>query len=160
MNEAHIHLLITHLPIVGTALGAFVLIHGIWRKSNTTLIAAYNILILSVMGAGIAYATGEGAEETVEHLQGVSKNLIEEHAESALVSLIALIAIGLIAVFGLFATLKSLTLARPIALFVLVASLIGFALAARTGYLGGQIRHTEIATKNHSGEKQNGTDND
>lgn len=160
MNETHIHLLVTHLPIVGTALGAFVLIHGIWRKSSTTLIAAYNVLILSVLGAGIAYATGEGAEEAVEHLQGISKNLIEEHAESALVSLIALIVMGLIAVLGLFATLKSIPLARPIALLVLITTLIGFALVARTGYLGGQIRHTEIGTKSFSGEKQNGTDND
>ena len=46
MNQTHIHLLITHLPIIGAALGAFVLIHGIWRKSNSTLIAAYNLLII------------------------------------------------------------------------------------------------------------------
>ena len=43
MSQTHIHLLITHLPILGFVLGAFVLIHGIWKKSNATLIAAYNI---------------------------------------------------------------------------------------------------------------------
>jgi uncharacterized membrane protein len=146
MNQTHIHLLITHLPIIGTALGALVLIHGIWTKSNSTLMAAYNLLVISAIGAGIAYATGESAEETVEHLQGISKNVIEEHAESALTSLIALIVVGVIAMAGLFVTLKNTSLVRPWALLALTASLIGFGLIARTGYLGGQIRHTEIGT--------------
>jgi uncharacterized membrane protein len=146
MNQTHIHLLITHLPIIGAALGAFVLIHGIWRKSNSTLIAAYNILIISAIGAGIAYATGEGAEEAVEHLQGIFKNVIEEHEESALISLIGLIVIGIISVIGLFVTIKGSSLIRPVALMALAAALVGFGLIAWTGFLGGQIRHTEIGT--------------
>jgi uncharacterized membrane protein len=158
MNQTHIHLLITHLPIIGTALGALVLIHGIWRKSNSTLIAAYNLLIISAIGAGIAYATGE---ETVEHLQGISKNVIEEHAESALTSLIGLIVVGAIALIGLFVTLKRTSQIRSVALLALTASLIGFGLIARTGYLGGQIRHTETGTNTVPPVKDgNGKDND
>jgi uncharacterized membrane protein len=161
MSQTHIHLLITHLPIFGSVLGGFVLIHGIWRKSNTTLIAAYNVLIISAIGAGIAYATGEGAEETVEHIQGVSKNIIEEHTESALISLIGLIVVGIFSVAGLLVTWKRYSLVRPFALIALVASLIGFGLVARTGYLGGQIRHTEIGTNAVSPAKEgSGKDND
>lgn len=147
MNQTHIHLLITHLPIVGAALGALVLIHGIWRKSDSTLIAAYNVLIISAIGAGIAYATGEAAEETIEHLRVVSKEIIEEHAESAVASLIALIVMGAIAVAGLFVTLKGASLIRPVAFTTLLAALVGFGLIARTGWLGGKIRHTEIGNK-------------
>lgn len=154
MNQTHIHLLITHLPIIGSALGAFVLIHGIWRKSNSTLIAAYNILILSAIGACIAYLTGESAEETVEQIRGISENLIEEHAESALTSLIALIITGLVAIVGLFLTLGRSSMARLIALLTLAAALVGFALIGRTGYLGGQIRHTEIRSTTSSPAKQ------
>ncbi|MES2378695.1 MAG: hypothetical protein V4553_19025 [Bacteroidota bacterium] len=33
MNQTHIHLLITHLPIIGAVLGAFVLIHGYGGKA-------------------------------------------------------------------------------------------------------------------------------
>ncbi|RFZ85206.1 hypothetical protein DYU05_06285 [Mucilaginibacter terrenus] len=161
MYETHIHLLITHLPIIGAALGALVLIHGIWKKSDTTLIAAYNLLIISAIGAGIAYATGEGAEETVEHLQGISKNVIEEHAESAIISLALLIATGGIAVVGLFVIWKSSFLIRPVALIVLFIALVGFGFIVRTGYLGGQIRHTEIETNSASPVKdKDGKDND
>jgi uncharacterized membrane protein len=147
MSQTHIHLIITHLPIFGSILGGFVLIHGIWNKSNTTLIAAYNVLILSAIGAGIAYATGEGAEETVEHMKGISKSVIEEHSDSALISLIALIIVGAISLIGLFVTLRGSSLNAPFALIVLFLSLVAFGFIARTGYLGGQIRHTEIGTK-------------
>jgi uncharacterized membrane protein len=160
MNQTHIHLIITHLPIFGSVLGAFVLIHGIWTKNKITLIAAYNILIISAFGAGIAYGTGEGAEETVEHIQGISKNIIEEHAESALISLVALIIVGVISLIALFVTVRSSTLTRPFALIALFLSLVAFGLIIRTGYLGGQIRHTEIGTNSSIPIDTGGKDND
>ncbi|WP_295716143.1 hypothetical protein [Mucilaginibacter sp.] len=144
MNQTHIHLLITHLPIIGSILGGLVLIHGIWTKSHQVLIAAYNVLIVSAIGAVIAYATGEGAEDGVENIPGIAKSMIDQHEDSAVISLIALIILGAISVIGLLITLKKSSLIRPVALVALFISLVGFGLIARTGYLGGQIRHTEI----------------
>jgi hypothetical protein len=83
MNQTHIHLLITHLPIFGSILGGLVLAHGIWTKSNQTKMAAYHVLIISSIGAVIAYLTGEGAEETVEKIQGVSEKIIDQHGDFA-----------------------------------------------------------------------------
>lgn len=160
MNQTHLHLLITHLPIIGSILGAFVLIHGIWKNSNTTLLAAYNIFLISAIGAGVAYLTGESAEETVEDLPGISKNLIEEHSDSALIALICLIVVAAISLAGLYVNWKKPLSIRPIALVALIASLIAFCFVARTGYLGGQIRHTEIGTGEASGKAINPADND
>lgn len=144
MNQAHVHLLITHLPIFGSILGGFVLAHGLWTQSNETKIAAYNLLILSAIGAGISYLTGEGAEEVVEDIQGVAQNMIEQHEESALFALISLITLGVASIGGLFLTLRKSSFTRTVAALVLVISLVSFGLVARTGYLGGQIRHTEV----------------
>ncbi|MBK6700456.1 MAG: hypothetical protein IPG55_11280 [Saprospiraceae bacterium] len=146
MNQTHIHLLITHLPIFGSILGGLVLAHGLWTNSNQTKIAAYNLFIISAIGAGIAYLTGEAAEETVENIQGVLEATINQHEEFALFALISLIILGLTSIVGLFITLKNLPLTRTIAFIILFISLISFGLVARTGYLGGQIRHTEIAS--------------
>jgi uncharacterized membrane protein len=107
-------------------------------------VAAYNLFIISSIGAGIAYLTGEGAEETVEDLPGVIEATIKTHEEFALFALISLIILGLISIIGLFLTLRKSTLIMPIAFINLFISLISFGLVARTGYLGGQIRHTEI----------------
>jgi hypothetical protein len=145
MNQTHIHLLITHLPIFGSILGGLVLAHGLWTRSNHTKIAAYNLFIISAIGAGIAYLTGEAAEETVENIQGTLEATIKTHEEFALFALISLIILGVASILGLFLTLKKSTLTRTVAFVVLFTSLLSFGLVARTGYLGGQIRHTEIS---------------
>ena len=144
MDQTHLHLLINHLPIFGSILGGIVLAHGLWTKSNQTKIAAYNLLMISSIGAVIAYMTGEAAEESVENIQGVSKNLIEQHEEIAVVSLVALIILGVVSFIGLFLTLRKSPLTRIVATITFIISLISFGLIGRTGYIGGQIRHTEI----------------
>jgi uncharacterized membrane protein len=149
MNQTHIHLLITHLPIFGSILGGLVLAHGLWTNSNQTKIAAYNLFIISAIGAGIAYLTGEGAEETVENIQGVVEATIKTHEEFALFALISLIILGVTSLIGLLLTLRKSSLTRTLAIIILFISLISFGLIARTGYLGGQIRHTEINSTNN-----------
>ncbi len=144
MNQAHLHLLITHLPIFGSILGALVLIHALWTRTNATKIAAYNVLILSALGAGISYLTGEAAEETVEHLPTVVEATIKTHEEFALYALISLIALGVAACFGLWTILSKSGIVRNTAFVILAIAAISFGLVARTGYLGGQIRHTEL----------------
>ena len=156
MNQAHLHLLITHLPVFGSIIGALVLIYGLWTKSNHTKNAAYFIFILSAIGAGIAYLTGEGAEDAVEHLQGVTGNLIEIHEDAAMYALISLIVLGGMSLIALVVSRFKIPFAKSTSTIILLFSLVSFGLVARTGYLGGQIRHTEIATgaiqNNHGGE--------
>lgn len=146
MDQVHIHLLITHLPIFGSILGGLVLAHGIWSKSDQTKISAYNVLVISSVGAVIAYLTGEGAEEAVEDIQEVAKNVIDQHEDFAVFALVGLIAVGVISIIGLYLSIKKSSLSSTIAILTLVVVLISFGLVARTGYLGGQIRHTEIGT--------------
>ncbi len=144
MNLAHVHLLITHLPVFGSILGAIVLAYGLFSKSNHTISASYLVLILSALGAVISYFTGESAEELVEQIPGVLKKRIHEHEEAALFALISQIALGLNALVGLIFNLKNLNKARLIAQIALFVSLFCFTVIVRVGYLGGQIRHTEI----------------
>jgi uncharacterized protein YacL len=144
MDAAHIHLMITHLAVLGSLLGAFVLIHALWSKNNPTKIAAYNLLILTAAGGIIAYLTGEGAEEVVENLPGITETTIEQHEDFAIFTLVSLIILGLTSLLGLFVTFRKSAMTRTVAYVALVMSLISFGFAARTGYLGGKIRHTEI----------------
>jgi len=144
MDQTHIHLVITHLPIFSSILGGLVLSYGLWTKSNTTNIAAYGLFIISSIGAGIAYLTGEATEESVENLSDVFEATIERHEEFALIALISLILLGVASILGIFLTLKKPPRARRIAFVILLISLVCFGLVARTGYLGGQIRHSEI----------------
>jgi len=148
MNATHLHLLITHLPIFGSILGGLVLAHGIWTSSKQTKIAAYNLFIISSIGAVVAYLTGESAEESVENLQGVLESNIKAHEDFALYALVGLIALGFSAIVGLIATIRQSVYTRTVSFMILILSLSSFILVARTGYLGGQIRHTELNTTN------------
>lgn len=144
MDQTHIHLLITHLPIFGSLLGGLVLIHGIGVKSNQTIIAAYYIFVLSAIGAGIAYYTGEAAEESVEKIHGVLEKTIQTHEEFAFYALISLIILGVSSIVGLVFTWRNSPMIKSIAMVILFITILSFGLVARTGYLGGFIRHTEI----------------
>lgn len=158
MDLTHLHLLITHLPVFGSILGGLVLAYGLGTKSNTTKNAAYYLLIISSIGAGISYLTGEEAEETVEHLQGVSESIIEQHQDFALYALIGLIIVGVASLIGLFLNLKKPSLTRTAAIITLSLSLVSFGLVSWTGYLGGQIRHSEIRS-NTTGSINNANEN-
>ncbi len=144
MNQTHIHLLITHLPIFGSMLGALVLLHGVGVKSDQTKIAAYYVFILSAIGAAVAYLTGEGAEEVVEKIQGVVEESIKIHEDSATVTLISLIVLGTASIIGVYLTFKKSIYTTATAFIILFISIFSFILVARTGYLGGKIRHTEV----------------
>ncbi|MEO8236050.1 MAG: DUF2231 domain-containing protein [Flavobacterium sp.] len=165
MDQTHLHLLITHLPIFGSLLGTLVLGYGIFKKSSTTLIAAHYMLIISAFGAIIAYLTGEGAEETVENIQGVSENVIDQHADFAMYALIALIVVGIASLISIYFENTKNSLVKSATTVTLFLAVISFALVARTGYLGGQIRHTEISSNTaqntiEQGGNQDGEEND
>ncbi len=144
MDQTHIHLVITHLPIFASILGGLVLAYGLWTKSSETKITAYALFIISSIGAGIAYLTGEAAEESVEHLQGIFEATIERHEDFATYALVSLIILGVASIIGIFLTLRKSPATRKLAFVIFIISLVSFGLVARTGYLGGQIRHSEI----------------
>lgn len=146
MTEVHLHLLVTHLPVFGSFIGALVLSYGLWAKSQQTKNAAYLLFMLSAIGAAIAYLTGEGAEEAVEKIAGVSEQLIEQHEDAAVYSLLSLVVLGAFSGIALLANRAKSSWANPASSVILFLSMLSFGLVAWTGYLGGQIRHTEIAS--------------
>ena len=144
MDSLHVHLLINHLPIAGTFLGAFVLAFALGLKSKHTEIAAYAVFILSAIGAVISYFTGEGAEHVVKQIPGLVKSAIERHEDFSIYALIALCTLGIFSIVGIIMAKRKSRPVGGMAIITFVMSLICFSLIAWTAYLGGQIRHTEL----------------
>jgi uncharacterized membrane protein len=144
MDFTHLHLLITHLPIYGSMLGILVLVYGMIKKSTHTRMAAYLVLLIAAMGGLIAFTTGEAAEETVENIAGIDTNMIEEHEAFAKLTLAAIIALAVASIAGLLLTWKYPKSVNGVSAVVLIVSIIAFGMASWTGYLGGQVRHTEV----------------
>lgn len=144
MDASHIHLLSNHVPILGVFFGIIVLIFGMNRQSPPTMAAAYLVFIISALVGLAAYFSGEGAEHIVENLPGVTHDAIEEHEEVALYTLISYIVLAIFSLIGLIRSKNHYQRIRKLAIIILVLSVISFGVAAVTGYLGGQIRHTEL----------------
>lgn len=154
MDQLHVHLFINHLPVAGTILGTIVLILALLFRSKHTTLAAYTLFIISSAGAGIAYLTGEGAEEAVEHIPGIIKDSIERHEDFSLYALIAMIILGIASLAGAFLVQKKSRLVKRMSYFILALSVISFSLIAWTAYLGGQIRHTELKRDSQTRNEQ------
>ena len=72
MNDTHYHLIVNHLPIVGLLIGILVLIAGLVFNKTEVKLTALGILIFSAITSIAAFYTGEGAEDILENLEGIS----------------------------------------------------------------------------------------
>jgi DMSO reductase anchor subunit len=150
----HIHLLLNHIPVIGLIGSILILVYGMVRRSAEVQRVALIAFVLVAVIAIPVYRTGEPAEEAVERLPGVSHDRIEAHEEAAEPAFYATLATGVIALAALFVDRWKTLLARA----VLIASIVAFALIARTANLGGEIRHQEI--RGGTGAVQSDDDSD
>lgn len=101
MDTAYLHLVTNHIPIIGLPFALFLLIAGIWLRSDD--IKAFGLLAFTVLGiltVGV-YLLGQGGEDFVEDLAGVSHDAIEDHEKMATISLIMVGLTGILSLFGL-----------------------------------------------------------
>ena len=144
MNWAHLHLLLNHIPVLGTIFGLAVLAYALFRRNDDLKRLALGTFVLVSLLALPVYFTGEPAEHVVEHAAAVSESFVKAHEAAALLSLIGVELLGLSALVGLYVSRGGGPLSAKIARTVLLVSLVTSGLMARTANLGGQIRHAEI----------------
>jgi hypothetical protein len=144
MNGAHLHLIVTHLPVLGFGFGALLLAFGLIRKNRVVQQTALGVLVLAGLAAGAAYWTGEGAEEAIESQLGAGKPFIELHEEAGLIGLGLAGLAGSMALIVLATGRKGRELSRGLAALNLVFALIAGGTLAWVANLGGQIAHPEI----------------
>ena len=144
MNDAHLHLAVNHFPIIGTILGLGILIAGIILKNNSVKNTAYCLFIVAAIFAAFSMGTGEGAEEMVEDMPSIGKEIIHEHEEIAEKLAIVLYSLGVLSLIGLFMNYKHHTKSNFVSYVTIVVVVIAVYFAQLTGTTGGEIRHTEI----------------
>ncbi|MGB6036196.1 MAG: hypothetical protein WBG42_08005 [Cryomorphaceae bacterium] len=144
MNDAHLHLIFNHLPIVGLLIGTLVLIAGMLLKKSEVKLTAFGIYIFSALAAIVANYTGEEAEEIVENISGISETLIHTHEEYAETFLILAIILGALSLIGFVSELKKFKFANFLAVMILLFAIAAGVSAKYVGTSGGEIRHSEI----------------
>jgi hypothetical protein len=144
MNAAHLHLILNHIPVLGTLIALGLLSFAVWKRSEDVKKAALGLLVITALLGVPAFLTGEPAEEMVKGLPGVARPLIGQHEEAAQGAFIGLCILGGVALAGLVWFRRGKLLPAWFGVVVLVGSLIVGGWMAWTANLGGQIRHPEI----------------
>jgi uncharacterized membrane protein len=153
MENGYIHLILNHLPVIGTLFLIIFFLYGLIKRNeqvnNFALVGFIMVAILTIP----VFLSGEGAEEAVEHLQGVSHDLIEEHEEAGEFALWAMQGLNLLAIASLVLNMKGHRFSGFFKTITLVVSFFVLLLMINTGLSGGKIRRPEL-TKSTASEKR------
>ena len=169
MNDAHLHMVVNHFPIIGTFFGIGILIAGMFLKNDSVKNTAYILFVIASIFGALSMATGEGAEEIVEDFPNIGKAIIHEHEELAEKFILVLYATGVFALISLGTAIKKFRMAKIFSFITLFLALISGVLSIKVGTSGGEIRHTEIrenitvstsSNENSSIDKESKEDNE
>lgn len=144
MNDAHLHMVVNHFPIIGTIFGLGILITGIVMKNTVIKNVAYVLFVIAAIFGLVSMSTGEGAEEIAENLPSVTDQIIHEHEEMAEKLALVLYVLGGVSLVGLFLNFKNHAKAGLVSYIAFLIAIVGVFLGKQTGTTGGEVRHTEI----------------
>ena len=147
MSIVHLHLLLNHVPVVGTLFSLVLFAAAILLRETVSTRFALGFSATIAVVAVAVYFTGGPAEKVVEKLAGVTERAIEQHEEAAKLSTIAMSTFGALSLAALL-IFHNGKMPRWVGAAGLAGTVVLSALMGWTANLGGRIRHTEIRSAN------------
>src|SRR5215831_7717226 len=150
MNLAHVHLLLNHLPILGTLITLGLFVVSLAAKRDDMKQVSLALFSLIALLAIPTYISGSGAQNALKDSSQVSASVIESHQGAALLAFIFMEITGAVSLVGLLRFSRAEKNpwtsgpARTTLLAVLLLAVATSALMAVAGNTGGNIRHSEI----------------
>lgn len=144
MNGPHLHLILNHIPVLGTAFGSLLLLIGLIKKSPDIKKMGLLFFVIAALVTIPTFYSGRASPKIVKELPGVTRPFIHDHAEAGEYSFIVVGVLGALALLGWIFSCRTSGERNWIYVLLFILSLPVGAAMARTAYLGGQIRHTEI----------------
>ena len=144
MNNPHLHLLLNHVPTIGTVIAFGLLLLSFMRRDNGLKRVSLEVFFVVALLTLPAYLSGVGTEFTFESYPDISKETIVRHHDAALVASMFMLLTGVLSWLALWQW-RRLDRPRNGALaLVLLASAVTLVLMGRAANIGGEIRHPEI----------------
>lgn len=147
MNPEHAHLLLNHLPIVGSIIGFLILAYGVLFQKDVVTKVGLIVLFFVPVVAFPTQITGEKSEHIIEKREETTREdhqRIHEHSKWAHYAFFCSIAMGLLALVTFLGGTFSATVPRALAIVTLVLTIATLGLMVQAGNTGGQIKHVEI----------------
>jgi hypothetical protein len=144
MDFAHLHLLLNHVPIIGTMVGLGLFLLSFFANTQDLRRASFVVFVATALLTIPAFMTGIGAQVEILASGGVSNDLIQRHQGSAELTVWFMQITGAFSTVALWRSRRPVRTSRWNTVAVLFFSLVTAGLLARTGNTGGEIRHPEI----------------
>jgi uncharacterized membrane protein len=144
VDFAHIHLLLNHIPIIGTIFAFCLLVLAYIRNSDELKQVSLASFVVIMFITLPAFLSGTGAAQKLKDDPGVSADMISMHQGAAMLAFLFMIITGAFALVGWWQSRANSKPKSWVMGSVILFSVITLGLMARTGNLGGEIRHPEI----------------
>ena len=144
MTLVHLHLLLNHVPTVGTGLAIALFILSFFRKNDMLRRVSLEVFFIIALLTIPAYLSGLSAQQQIMDRPGVSNAMIEAHEDAAVWSFVLMQITGGFAWLALWQFRRKGHAAAWTTFSILLLSALTMAVTARAANLGGEIRHPEL----------------
>jgi uncharacterized membrane protein len=144
MNLAHLHIVLNHVPSLGSILGLLLLAAGIYKKDEAVKQFANFVLVLITMAVLPTYISGAEAQRIVAKNPSYSAGIIQLHQNAAMITLLIMTAAGMFAWFGLWEYRRRGKSGSLTTIATLISTMAAVASVLVTANIGGSISHSEI----------------
>ena len=147
MDPLRLHLVLNHLPVIGSALALGVLLVGILRSNLTIIRTALALAVVALAAVPVVNWSGEKAEKIVEKSEWLDEEgaeWLDEHEERGEAAVVTLLSALVVCILALAVGAFRESWLRIAAIVAAVSLAIGLGNGLWAASSGGKIRHTEI----------------
>jgi hypothetical protein len=145
-NAAHLHLLLNHVPTVGSVVALGLLLLAFVRRDEPLKLAGLEVLFVIAIVTLPVYLSGVAAHLELRDQPELSDIAMRVHQDAALAGFAVTEFAGFVAWIALWQSRRRGRPARGLVPAVTLLSIVALVLMARAANLGGEIRHPEIRT--------------
>jgi hypothetical protein len=148
MNNPHIHLLLNHVPTIGTVIAFGLLVLSFIRRDEGLKRVSLEVFYIVAVLTLPAYISGVGTEFTFETNESISKEIMTRHHDAALLASIFMLLTGVTSWLSLWQWRRLSRFRNGSLATVVLLSAVTLVLMGRAANIGGEIRHPEILDPN------------
>jgi hypothetical protein len=144
-QPGYLHVLINHLPIIGTAMGVLALLIGLALRSRKALLPGLAIVLISGISAWPVYVTGSDAYKSIRKISDdAGSDWLGEHEDRADRTIWTFYAMAGIAGLAIVMPLRWPKAGLPLAAASALAAVVCTGVAGYIAQPGGLVRHVEF----------------
>jgi hypothetical protein len=143
-NLEHVHLLLNHVPTIGSVVALGLLIVAYIRRDEGLKLVGLEVLFAIALLTLPAYMTGVAAFQALRGKPGVSETAMRLHQDVALFGFTWMELAGFIGWVALWQARRHGRAARGLVGISTALLIMAFVVMARAANLGGDIRHPEL----------------